>query len=259
MNRKEFLEILRDYLSDSFSENEVSDIIRDYEEFFLNGELEGKSDETIISSLGSPKTIANDLKREMKKSDVNSNQKKDYGREAKKIWGKTKRLGKRGIERSKEFLNSNDILNEKIPIWGVKAILIILTLFLIMPTIFIITGIISATLTLIGFTIMDIGGYIISFPMMTANMYMGLFIFFMALAGTGVMLALWTIYIYIVKFFKDIILRYISWVKTRKMYIRVKENNTYNESYNNNTLSLSKNEEVEHEIDDEDKEDSYNE
>ncbi|MEG2538236.1 MAG: DUF1700 domain-containing protein, partial [Clostridium sp.] len=66
MTKQEFLDILRDYLRGYFTLAEISDILRDYEEYFLNGELEGKSEKQVIESLGSPKSIAEDLIREIK-------------------------------------------------------------------------------------------------------------------------------------------------------------------------------------------------
>ncbi len=36
MTKNDFLDILRDYLKGAFSELEINDILRDYEEFFLN-------------------------------------------------------------------------------------------------------------------------------------------------------------------------------------------------------------------------------
>ena len=59
MKKEDFLEILRDYLKKGFSEDEVMDILRDYEEYFVDGIIEGKSEIEIIQSLGSPKEIAN--------------------------------------------------------------------------------------------------------------------------------------------------------------------------------------------------------
>ena len=61
MKKEDFLEILRDYLKKDFSEDEVMDILRDYEEYFVDGIIEGKSEIDIIQSLGSPKEIANEL------------------------------------------------------------------------------------------------------------------------------------------------------------------------------------------------------
>ena len=61
MKKEDFLEILKDYLKKGFSEDEIIDILRDYEEYFIDGAIEGKSEIEIISSLGSPKEIANEL------------------------------------------------------------------------------------------------------------------------------------------------------------------------------------------------------
>ena len=61
MKKEDFLEILKDYLKKGFSEDEVTDILRDYEEYFVDGIIEGKSEIDIIQSLGSPKEIANEL------------------------------------------------------------------------------------------------------------------------------------------------------------------------------------------------------
>ena len=44
MKKEDFLEILRDYLKKDFSEDEVMDILRDYEEYFVDGIIEGKSE-----------------------------------------------------------------------------------------------------------------------------------------------------------------------------------------------------------------------
>ena len=38
--------------------DEITDILRDYEEYFVDGIIEGKSEIEIIESLGSPKEIA---------------------------------------------------------------------------------------------------------------------------------------------------------------------------------------------------------
>ena len=61
MKKEDFLDILRDYLKKDFSEDEITDILRDYEEYFVDGIIEGKSEIEIIESLGSPKEIASEL------------------------------------------------------------------------------------------------------------------------------------------------------------------------------------------------------
>ena len=57
MNKKEFIENLR-FLLSSLSENEIEDIIYDYEEHFTIGIEEGKSQEQIVSELGELSAIA---------------------------------------------------------------------------------------------------------------------------------------------------------------------------------------------------------
>lgn len=65
MNREEYLELLRDYVSQRFSLVETEDIIRDYEEFFAEGLASGKSESEVISGLGSPKTLVQQLVEEL--------------------------------------------------------------------------------------------------------------------------------------------------------------------------------------------------
>lgn len=55
MNKVEYLDVLNDYLLKYYSEEESLDILRDYEEYFLNGKLDGKTEQEIILELGSPK------------------------------------------------------------------------------------------------------------------------------------------------------------------------------------------------------------
>ena len=61
MNKFEYLDMLKDYLLKAYSEEESLEIIRDYEEYFLNGKLDGKTDEELILELGSPKKILEEL------------------------------------------------------------------------------------------------------------------------------------------------------------------------------------------------------
>ena len=66
MEKEEFLDILRDYLEKDFSITEIEDILRDYKEYFIDEVIEGKTEQDIISSLGSPKSIAKELIEENK-------------------------------------------------------------------------------------------------------------------------------------------------------------------------------------------------
>lgn len=60
MNKLDFLEELRYYLR-NLSSQDQKEIIQDFEEHFDMGRSEGKTDEEIVRSLGSPQQIAKDL------------------------------------------------------------------------------------------------------------------------------------------------------------------------------------------------------
>lgn len=64
INKVDYLDVLKDYLLKVYSEEESLDILRDYEEYFLNGKIDGKTEEEIILELGSPKKIVQELKEE---------------------------------------------------------------------------------------------------------------------------------------------------------------------------------------------------
>lgn len=57
MNQKQFMGGLRDELS-HLSEEEIAEILADYEEHFAEGRRQGRSEEDIARSLGHPRTIA---------------------------------------------------------------------------------------------------------------------------------------------------------------------------------------------------------
>ncbi|GIO25279.1 DUF1700 domain-containing protein [Oceanobacillus sp. J11TS1] len=62
MNKLRFLEELQHYLKKlSLSSEDREEIIQDFEEHFELGRAEGKTDEEIVRSLGSPQQIAKDL------------------------------------------------------------------------------------------------------------------------------------------------------------------------------------------------------
>lgn len=61
LNKIEFFEILKDYLKKDFFESEVNDILRDYEEYFVDGFIEGKSDMEIIVLFGLLKFIVKEF------------------------------------------------------------------------------------------------------------------------------------------------------------------------------------------------------
>lgn len=60
MNRKQFLQQLEDSLQ-NLPHDERGDILQDYEEYFTIGLEEGKTEEEIATSLGSPRQIGKEL------------------------------------------------------------------------------------------------------------------------------------------------------------------------------------------------------
>ncbi|MEG0306735.1 MAG: DUF1700 domain-containing protein [Clostridium sp.] len=226
MSKNDFLDILRDYLKGTFSEHEINDILRDYEEFFLNGELQGKSDEEIIKNLGSPKSIAKDLMEEMKgqtKSTNSNGEIKDkISRDAKNLWRNVKKQGKKAGNNTKKFLDSNSVLNGKVSSAGVKLIMVIISVLLFFPTLTVVISMIAWLFGLIAMSIANFVGYLGAAVLMGVDIGAGIFGIFACFAWTGFTILFWTVYSLIYKGLKYLVVKYISWIKTRNMYIRVK-------------------------------------
>lgn len=249
MNKKDFLEILRDYLKGTFSELEINDILRDYEEFFLNGELQGKSDEEIIKGLGSPKSIAKELSEEMKGQtigpDKSSEIKDKVNKEAKRLWKGAKITGRKAGNKAKEFLDSNSVINGSIPSAGIKIILIAITCLLLIPAIPVAFTMLGVFLSLVGMSIANFVGYLGAAVLCGVDLSMGVFGFFACIAWTGFMILGWVLYLLVYKGLKYLVVNYISWIRTRKMYVRVKDQQG---QYSNNYENRNDTVEVEKEI-----------
>jgi uncharacterized membrane protein len=67
MRKKEFLEELKEYLV-GISSEEKEDILQDYEEHFKIGKKNKRTESEIIKSLGDPKEIARETRRELSRS-----------------------------------------------------------------------------------------------------------------------------------------------------------------------------------------------
>lgn len=227
MNRKEFLDILRDYLKKDFSEDEINDIIRDYEEYFVNGEMEGKSDLDTIAALGSPKSIAKDLINQINE-DESKNTKKD---KIEDIFIKSKRKIKEYFFNCKDFLeekltpslSDNNSLSNK----GVSLILFLLSLVLIIPA-FIIVCFMASIAGLLALSLIT---FLVTIPLMISFSWaapeIACFFIFLSIAFIGFQILAWQVFVFIVKYMKKIYKTYINWIKTRKIYInasKLKEN-----------------------------------
>ena len=229
MNKSEFLEILKDYLRKDFSEDEVNDILRDYEEYFVDGIIEGKSDMEIISALGSPKSIAKDLVLQMKEKDANKQFKNSKfidnisdKYEQSKI--KAKDIFRKGKNYVSEKLTPN-LYNEssKLSTKFIKIMLKVLSLLLLIPAfMFIVVMIpigISLVVSLIAFvvTIPFIVNFVWSVPEITAVVIFGAILFI------GCEIIAWQIFIFCIRLFIKLSKRYVNWLKTRNIYINASE------------------------------------
>ncbi|CDM67963.1 putative protein [Clostridium bornimense] len=221
MNKEEFLDILKDYLKGHFSALEIDDILRDYEEFFINGKLEGKSEEEVAKGLGSPKQVATELIREMKGSFGEENYAKENVDTIKK---NVFRLFNKARNKSKEFLNSDAIVKGEISSFAVKLIILFITLILAIPVGTIIVTLMTMGIGAIVATIVNVLVYMAAVTTFSVKTSIAVTIFFGGLIYTGILIIGWTLYIKIVSFMILFIRKYIGWIKTKLMYVRAKNN-----------------------------------
>ena len=226
LNKREFLEILKDYLSNHFSDDEVNDILRDYEEYFIDGEIEGKSDIQIIESLGSPKSIVRDLVDEMNSSKINSSNKKFD-----KIYdnlNKVKLKFKDRYNKSKEIINNKLTPNLKDDEEGlstklIKILLAGLSVGLIFVGILFVLFMISIGIVIIASNIAFATLLITSGPLFALDKSITWLIIFISIAILGFDILGIQVYIYVLKLGKRLYKRYINWLKNKKIYINAKE------------------------------------
>ncbi|WP_455538280.1 DUF1700 domain-containing protein [Terrisporobacter sp.] len=160
------MDILRDYLKKDFSEDEINDIIRDYEEYFVDGQIEGKSDLDIISALGSPKAIAIDLISQIKYKE--NNDKKN----------KIKDIYNKGIKNAKYlFLDLKNFIDGKLTprldeqssksskeIRFILFLLSLLSLLLIIPAFFVVCFMALVA----GFLAVSLISFLVAIPLMVS-------------------------------------------------------------------------------------------
>ncbi|SCI77393.1 Predicted membrane protein [uncultured Clostridium sp.] len=226
LNKREFLEILKDYLSNHFSDDEVNDILRDYEEYFIDGEIEGKSDIQIIESLGSPKSIVRDLVDEMNSSKINSSNKRFD-----KIYdnlNKVKLKFRDRYQKSKEIINNKLTPNLKNDEEGlstklIKILLTVLSAGLIFIGILFVLFMIFIGIGIIASNIAFVTLIITSGPLFALDKSITLLIIFTSITILGFDILGIQVYIYLLKSGKKLYKRYINWLKNKKIYINAKE------------------------------------
>ncbi|MBC6003770.1 DUF1700 domain-containing protein [Paeniclostridium sp. NSJ-45] len=226
LNKREFLEILKDYLSNHFSDDEVNDILRDYEEYFIDGEIEGKSDIQIIESLGSPKSIVRDLVDEMNSSKINSSNKRFD-----KIYdnlNKIKLKFRDKYQKSKEIINNKltpDLKNDEegLSTKLIKILLTVLSTGLVFIGVLFVLFMIFIGIGIIASNIAFVTLIITSGPLFALDKSITLLIIFTSITILGFDILGIQVYIYLLKLGKKLYKRYINWLKNKKIYINAKE------------------------------------
>ena len=211
MKKEDFLEILKDYLKKGFSEDEVTDILRDYEEYFVDGIIEGKSEIDIIQSLGSPKEIANELLAE---SNIKSEN---------KVKGKVESFFIEAKGKFKSRLNKFKVnLNDKEHVKSRKKIellQILLTIILLPFAFAIVCSTIGVGIGLIGSLIALVAGTPFAISLMNVMPEVKMVIIFAFIAYIGFEILIWQLFITVVRLEKKAFKIYVTWLKTNKLYI----------------------------------------
>ena len=228
MSKREFLEILKDYLDKYFSKDEVSDILRDYEEYFIDGEIEGKTDIQIIESLGSPKAIVRNLVDEMKAGrEDNTNKKLD------KVYDF---LNKVKLRLKDGFIKVKDIINDKLTpsLKGddkglstsiIRVLLTCLSLGLLgIWILFIIfMGCIGLTFLFLNVAFIVMLGT--SGPLFILDKSIAFLIVFSTISVIGFDILFLQIYFYILGLSKKSLKSYKNWLKNKMKYINANKKN----------------------------------
>ena len=211
MRKEDFLEILKDYLKKDFSEDEIIDILRDYEEYFVNGAIEGKSEMEIISSLGSPKEIANEL---LAQSNI-KNENKAKGK-LESFFIDIKGRFKSWLNRFKVNLNDkNHVASRK----KIEVMQILITIILIPIAFSIVTTTIAYGVSLIASVLAMIIGAPFMVGLMKVMPEIKMVIIFGFMAYIGLEILMWQLFIFVVKLEKKALKIYMTWLKTNKLYI----------------------------------------
>ena len=209
MKKEDFLEILKDYLKKGFSEDEIIDILRDYEEYFIDGTIEGKSEIEIISSLGSPKEIANEYKKAMYNNLKVKGKLESFFIEAK---GKLKS----GLNKFKVNLNDkNHIKSRK----KIEVLQILITIILIPIAFSIAISTMAVGISLVASLIAFIIGTPFAISLMNVMPEIKMVIIFGFIAYIGLEILMWQLFIVVVRLEKKALKAYITWLKTNKLYI----------------------------------------
>ena len=211
MKKEDFLEILRDYLKKGFSEDEVMDILRDYEEYFVDGIIEGKSEIEIIQSLGSPKEIANELLAE---SNIKSENK--VKGKVENFFIEAKGKFKSGLNKFKVNLNDKEHVKSRKKIENLQ---VLLTIILLPFAFAIVCSTIGVGIGLIGSLIALVIGTPFAISLTNVMPEVKTLIIFLFIAYIGFEILIWQLFIAVVRLEKKAFKIYITWIKTNQLYI----------------------------------------
>lgn len=242
VNKSEFLDMLKDYLLKYYSEEETLDILRDYEEYFLNGKLDGKTEQEIILELGSPKKIVENLIDEdgVEKNSIFSNLKDRFYRwYDKRFFEKVQKTGN-NLKNGTNEAGKEDRLNFSY---------IFTNVFLFFLNIFVFFAVLICVGILVGMVLLTLGG-VVTAVLLTPVTLNGLsflsmsyaWIIFPVILAIGLFIIMSVLIYYFFKFLSQFILEYLNWVKTQMMYKKVARENTMD---NNTKKVKDENEEVE--------------
>lgn len=211
MKKEDFLDILRDYLKKDFSEDEITDILRDYEEYFVDGIIEGKSEIEIIESLGSPKEIASEL---LAQSNIKGENKEKSKIESFFIEGKSKL--KSGLNKFKVNLNDKNHIESRKKI---EFLQILITIILIPFVFVVVIPTVSFGVGLIMSVVAGVIGIPVAVSLISVVPEIKMLIIFMFIAYVGFEILMWQLFILVVRLEKNAFKMYRTWIKTNKLYI----------------------------------------
>ena len=211
MKKEDFLEILRDYLKKGFSQDEVNDIVRDYEEYFVDGIIKKKSEMEIISSLGSPKEIANEL---LSESNI-KNESKIKGKDE-SFFIELKGKFKSGLNKFKVNLNDKEHVKSRKKI---EILQVLLTIILLPFAFSIVCSTIGVGVVLIGSLLALVAGTPFAISLINVMPEVKLLMVFLFIAYIGFEILIWQLFIAVVKLEKKLFKIYITWIKTNQLYI----------------------------------------
>lgn len=228
MDKEDFLEILRDYLRGAFSELETNNILREYREIFIKNELNDISDEDTIYKLGSPKRISEiEIDKRLGKQKVIEEAKNQgsggkltalFVNLRKRIRNRTKNKKKR----KKSHLSEEYIVSGRTSEKTVQTTLKATMIFMIIIAVPIVLVISMAGVFLLGFSVANIISIMGTFFLFSYNVWLGLFMMFVSITWIGVSILLWVIFTFALKWVKDMAVKYISWHREKRMFLRVR-------------------------------------